>query len=62
MAFVGKKRHHNFQDFFNFPPENLVLTFSETVNFDKLAKSRHEAPRWLDKKLDIQGVVFLARI
>ncbi len=28
----------------------------------KFAKSRHEAPRWLDKKPDIQGVVFLAGI
>ncbi len=29
-------------------------------NLDNLAKSRHEAPGWLDKKFDIQGVVFLA--
>ena len=27
---------------------------------DELAKSRHEDHRWLDKKFDIQGVVFLA--
>jgi len=29
-------------------------------NLDKLVKSRHEDQRWLDKKFDIQGVVFLA--
>ncbi len=29
---------------------------------DKLAKSRHNALGWLDKKSDIQGVVFLAGI
>ena len=28
--------------------------------FDKLVKSQREAPRWLDEKGDIQGVVFLA--
>jgi len=27
---------------------------------DKLVKGRHEDHRWLDKKFDIQGVVFLA--
>jgi hypothetical protein len=27
---------------------------------DNLVKSQYEVPRWLDKKFDIQGVVFLA--
>ncbi len=31
-------------------------------NLDELVKSKCEALRWLDKKLDIQGVVFLAGI
>ena len=31
-----------------------------TLMVDELAKSRHEDHRWLDKKFDIQGVVFLA--
>ncbi|MDP3481041.1 MAG: hypothetical protein Q8R88_14835 [Desulfoprunum sp.] len=30
------------------------------ANRDKLVKSRHKDHRWLDKKFDIQGVVFLA--
>jgi hypothetical protein len=28
--------------------------------FDEFVKSQFEVPRWLDKKFDIQGVVFLA--
>ncbi len=31
-----------------------------TLIVDKLVKSQGEEPRWLDKKFDIQGVVFLA--
>ncbi len=37
-------------------------TFYDAIIVDKLAKSRLEAPRWLDKKFDIQGVVFLTGI
>ncbi len=29
------------------------------LKVDELVKSQAEAPRWLDKKVDIQGVVFL---
>ena len=32
----------------------------EKATYDKLVKSRHKDHRWLDKKFDIQGVVFLA--
>ncbi len=32
------------------------LLFQGTFNTDKLAKSRHEAPRWLDKKFVIRPV------
>ena len=33
--------------------------FCESINFDDLVKSHIEAARWLSKKFDIQGVVFL---
>ncbi len=32
----------------------------EDVNDNQLVKSQRVAPRWLDKKFDIQGAVFLA--
>jgi len=46
------------------PDYNRFLNYTNRknhlLNFDKLVKSRHEDQRWLDKKFDIQGVVFLA--
>ncbi len=36
------------------------MTFYELIVFDNLVKSCHGVLRWLDKKFDIQGAVFLA--